>query len=178
MPNSKGALTPSEWECLDGTLYVDKNGTPYLVFCHEHTQIKDGTICFARLNEALDSTVGEITTLFCASSCKWVDPIDNDHFVTDGPFVYRSKSGELYMIWSSFIKGDYAELAIKFKNGKLGTEFEHLEPLLDDDGGHGMIFSDGKRLYFTYHTPNINGLEHPEFCLLSEGDNGISIIKN
>ena len=47
VPHSAGALTPSEWECLDGTLYVDDAGAPYLVFCHEHTQIKDGTVCVA-----------------------------------------------------------------------------------------------------------------------------------
>ena len=49
-PHSKDAVTPEEWECLDGTLYISENGTPYLVFCHEHTQIIDGpagTVLFA-----------------------------------------------------------------------------------------------------------------------------------
>ena len=41
-PHSDGAVTPDGWECLDGTLYVE-NGVPYLVFCHEHTQILNGT---------------------------------------------------------------------------------------------------------------------------------------
>ena len=38
-PHGDRVLTPAEWECLDGTLYVSPEGTPYLVFCHEHTQI-------------------------------------------------------------------------------------------------------------------------------------------
>jgi hypothetical protein len=181
VPHSKGALTPKEWECLDGTLYIDEAGVPYLIFCHEHTQIHDGTICYARLNDTLDAIEGDVLTLFCASSCGWVDPLrladGRDHFVTDGPFMYRSQAGELFMIWSSFIKGNYAELAVKFKNGKLGTDFEHVKPLLDNDGGHGMIFRDDERTYFTYHTPNTSGLEHPEFCLFVDDGNHIHIKK-
>ena len=168
VPHSKGALTPNEWECLDGTLYVDELGVPYLVFCHEHTQILDGTICYARLNEDLDALDGEVVTMFCASSVPNVTPIKQTHYVTDGPFMYRSKTGELFMIWSSFIKGNYAEFAVKFKEGRLGTDFEHMEPLLDSDGGHGMIFSDGKHTYFTYHTPNKSLSERPEFCMIED----------
>ena len=177
-PLSKGALTPDGWECLDGTLYVDEYDVPYLVFCHEHTQIKDGTICYVRLSETLDAPVGEVTTLFCASSCRFVDPLLVDHFVTDGPFMYRSKTGELFMIWSSFIKGNYAEMVVKFKDGRLCTEFEHLTPMLDSDGGHGMIFSDNENTYFTYHSPNRSGFEHPKFCLLEDTGDSIQIKTN
>lgn len=176
-PHSQGALTPDGWECLDGTLYVDRKGVPYLVFCHEHTQICDGTVCYARLSESLDETVGETVTLFCASSCQYTDPIKGDHFVTDGPFMYRSGTGELFMIWSSFISGNYAELVVRFKGGELGCDFEHMEPLLDSDGGHGMIFSDGAKTYFTYHTPNKSLLERPEFCPVEDLGDRISINK-
>jgi hypothetical protein len=175
VPCSKGALTPNEWECLDGTLHVDEAGAPYLVFCHEHTQIKDGTICYARLKEDLDATVGEVVTLFCASSYELVDPVKTDHYVTDGPFMYRSKTGDLFMIWSSFIKGKYAEFVLRFKDGKLGTEFEHQKPLLMNDSGHGMIFSDGKNTYFTYHTPNKSLFERPEFCLFEDNGDTVTI---
>ena len=175
VPCSNGALTPNEWECLDGTLHVDEAGAPYLVFCHEHTQIKDGTICYARLNEDLDATAGEVVTLFCASSYEFVDPVKTDHYVTDGPFMYRSKTSDLFMIWSSFIKGKYAEFVLRFKDGKLGTEFEHLKPLLMNDGGHGMIFSDGKNTYFTYHTPNKSLFERPEFCFFEDNGDTVTI---
>ena len=176
IPNSNGALTPNDWECLDGTLYIDESGTPYLIFCHEHMQIVDGTICCVKLNESLDSSCGDVATMFSASSCEYTDPIGNEnHFVTDGPFMYRSKTGELFMIWSSFIKGKYAELAVKFRDGKLGLEFEHMKPLIDSDGGHGMIFSDGENTYFTYHTPNTKGREHPEFCMIEDNGCFISI---
>ena len=175
VPHSKGALTPTDWECLDGTLYVDENGTPYLVFCHEHTQIIDGTICYVELTDTLDEANGEAVTLFCASSYPTVGPVQGDHYVTDGPYMYRSKTGELFMLWSSFINRKYAELVVKFKNGRLGTEFEHLAPLLDDDGGHGMVFSDGEQTYFTYHTPNKSLLERPRFCILHDCGDTIHI---
>ena len=176
-PNSNGAVTPHEWECLDGTLYIE-DGVPYLVFCHEHTQIIDGTVCYARLSEGLDSLVGEVVTMFSASSVDRVCAIEDGHFVTDGPFMYRSRTDELFMIWSSFIGGRYAELAVKFKNKKLGLEFEHIAPLIDDDGGHGMIFSDDNGLYFTYHVPNTNTLERPEFYPIEDLGDSLRLISS
>ena len=77
----EGALTPNDWECLDGTLYIDESGVPYLIFCHEHGQIVDGTICYAKLTESLDALEGDVVTMFCASSCDHVDPIGNEMFV-------------------------------------------------------------------------------------------------
>lgn len=173
-PHSNGALTPYEWECLDGTLYVDESDTPYLIFCHEHTQITNGTVCYVRLNKELNASVGEAVTMFSALETGQVDAIDNGHYVTDGPFTYRSRTGELFMIWSSFINGNYAELVVKFKDGKLGLDFEYDKPLIDNDGGHGMIFSDEKNTYFTYHTPNRTLYERPEFCKIE--DLGDSIV--
>ncbi len=72
------------------------------------------------------------------------------------------------MLWSSIIKGKYAECLLKFTDGKPGLSLEHMTPLVDDDGGHGMIFSDGKQRYLTYHTPNKSGLEHPVFRVLKD----------
>jgi hypothetical protein len=96
---------------------------------------------------------------------------DGDHYVTDGPYMYRSAGDELFMIWSSFIKGAYVELAVKFDNGDLSTDFVHMPPLYTKDGGHGMLFrtTDG-RLFFTFHSPNASGHEHP--CFLEIEDRG------
>ena len=38
-------VTPEGWHCLDGTLYVDRKGAPWLIFCHEWLQVGDGQIC-------------------------------------------------------------------------------------------------------------------------------------
>lgn len=170
VPHSHGAVTPTEWECLDGTLYVE-NGKPYLVFCHEHTQILDGTICYVPLNTDLTATDGDVKVLFCASSPYYADkPEEGKHFITDGPFLYRTKTGVLLMLWSTFIQGKYAECLVRFQNGITGG-FEHLAPLSAEDGGHGMIFKAGESLFLTLHSPNQTGAERPQFLpLIDKGD--------
>lgn len=177
VPHSKGAVTPQDCECLDGTLYVDKSGVPYIVYCHEHSQIIDGTICYARLSDDLSERVGEPITIFAASSHPLVTPYDSSgHLVTDGPFMFRSKSGELLMLWSSFVKGEYAEMVARFEGGELGTRFTHLPPLIDNDGGHGMLFQKDDTLYLTLHSPNKTTLERPVFIKLEDDGDRLSIL--
>jgi len=171
VPHGEKQLTPDEWECLDGTLYVSLEGIPYLVFCHEHTQITDGTICYIRLSEDLTHSVGEAVTMFKASESGWAEGIPyggGTNYVTYGPFMYRTETGELIMIWSSFIGGRYVVLPVKFKDGKLGMNFEHQAPIITEDGGHGMIFRDDEQLYLTFHSPNASGSEHPFFVKLAD----------
>ena len=92
VPHSDGAVTPKDWMSLDGTLYVSKENKPYIVFCHEHVQILDGTICYAELTQDLKAIMGEIITLFSASEPSWADDFEEGkHFITDGPFLYRTK---------------------------------------------------------------------------------------
>ena len=173
--HSNGALTPYEWEALDGTLYIE-DGTPYLVFCHEHTQIIDGTVCYIELSEDLKRAVGEPVTLFSGSSPYWADKKpQGEHYITDGPFMYRTANGTLLMIWSTFIKGKYAECVVRFTHGSIKGELEHLAPIIDDDGGHGMIFNVEDRIYLTFHTPNQTNYERPKFIELV--DNGSTIEK-
>ena len=80
------------------------------------------------------------------------------------------------MIWSSFMRGNYAEYVVKFKDGKLGRDFEHMAPLDTSDGGHGMIFGglDG-RLYFTFHAPNQSLWERPHFVELEDMGDRIAV---
>ena len=176
-PHSKGVVTPEDWECLDGTLYIDKNGKPYIVFCHEHTQIIDGTICYAPLSDDLKEIAGEAVTMFKASEPYWADEQKgNEHRITDGPFMYRTKNDTLLMLWSTYIKGKYAECLVRFEDGELGMNFTHLPPLIDNDGGHGMIFKSEDKLFLTYHSPNTSGFEHPCFIEIKDNGDDVSII--
>ena len=98
----------------------------------------DGTICAVELSEDLKRPVGEPELLFRASESGVAEAIPfggGRNYVTDGPFMIRSKTGELFMIWSSFIGGRYVELAVRFADGTLGKKFEHLAPLYTEDGG-------------------------------------------
>ncbi|MBO5373840.1 MAG: family 43 glycosylhydrolase [Clostridia bacterium] len=161
--HSNGALTPSEWDCLDGTLYVE-NETPYMIFCHEWTQIKNGTICALELSRDLKRAIGEPIYLFSAGDASWrYDIRDNGSYVTDGPFAVR-RDKELALIWSSFYKDEYCQAVAHSSNGKIDGKWTIDDKLLfERNGGHGMIFSDNGKNYFVFHTPNDTPNERP--CL-------------
>ena len=142
--HSDGPVTPRDWECLDGTLYVE-DGTPYMVFCHEWLQVKDGEMCAIQLTADLSAPVGEPILLFRASEPAWALK-ERPTFVTDGPFMYRTASGRLMMIWSSFGDGRYLVLVAISEGGILGP-WKHVGSRFDFDGGHAMVFEtlDGER---------------------------------
>ncbi|MCR5782552.1 MAG: glycoside hydrolase, partial [Clostridia bacterium] len=157
--------------------YVE-DGTPYIVFCHEHTQIIDGTICYMPLTDDLRAPAGEPVLLFAASEPFYVkQPLGDGHYVTDGPFMFRSKTGELFMIWSTFPEGAYAECLVKFEGGSIRNGFEHLPPLIKDDGGHGMIFRARDKLFLTFHSPNRSGYERPHFVEVEDSGDMLRIRK-
>lgn len=169
LPHSDGAVTPRDWECLDGTLHIEPNGTPYMVFCHEWLQVTDGEMCAIRLSDDLKTAIGEPILLFKASEPSWV-PGGMKTFVTDGPFMYRTAAGRLIMMWSSCAKDGYCEALSYSDNGSIFGKWSHDDRLLfSKDGGHGMIFKklDGK-LAFTCHMPNKHPFERPHFTGISE----------
>ena len=164
--HSNGAVTPKEWSCLDGTLYIE-NDTPYIVFCHEWTQINNGTMCALQLTPDLKEAVGEAIHLWSAADPSWAYDIKDGKgcYVTDGPFLIKKENGELICIWSSFSKGEYVEAISRSDNGSIMGKWTIDNKLLyEKDGGHGMIFTDldGKSR-FTYHYPNNTPNERPYF---------------
>ncbi|MCL1996790.1 MAG: glycoside hydrolase family 43 protein [Defluviitaleaceae bacterium] len=167
--HSPKPITPPDWECLDGTLYIDKKGVPHMVFCHEWVQIKDGTVSAVQLSEDLKQPVGKPWDLFCASQPKWADK-NADRYVTDGPCFYRTKTGELLLFWSSLKDNQYVQAVAKSSNGDIDGDWENFDELLyDTDGGHGMAFKSKEgQLYFTLHAPNINYQEHPVFLKIED----------
>lgn len=162
VPNTDKPITPADWECLDGTLYIDKAGEPYMVFCHEWVQIHNGEMCAVKLSRDLKEPIGDPILLFRASEPVWSRK-DTEDFVTDGPFMYRTSDGRLLMIWSSFNSNGYVEAVAYSDNGEITGKWNHCDkPLFEKDGGHGMIFDgfDGEK-YFVCHAPNISPDERP-----------------
>lgn len=159
VPLTDEPVTPRDWECLDGTLWLE-NGRPYMVFCHEWLQVGDGEICAMPLSDDLTRAVGAPVVLFRASAPEWVRPVRaKTDFVTDGPFLYRTVTGELLMLWSTFGEGGYAETVARSSDGTLhGTWIQEKTPLMAENGGHGMLFTafDGT-LYLVLHAPNSPG---------------------
>ena len=176
--HSDGPVTPKEWECLDGTLYVESDGKPYMVFCHEWVQIQDGEMCAVELTEDLSASVGEPIVLFKASEPVWATGLNGDrkgNYVTDGPFLYRTQDGTLLMIWSSFAQGGYCEGIAYSDKGSITGNWIHDERLLfEADGGHGMIFTtlEGE-LKFICHQPNKCPEERPHMVSLKDIGNTI-----
>lgn len=182
VPISDGPMTPSDWSCLDGTLFVDENNDPWFVFCHEWTQIADGTMCATRLTDDLSATIGEPELIFPASDAKWVhslNPDEDGHYVTDGPFFHRLENGTLIMLWSSFIdKLGYVQTYAVSQSGTLkGPWIQQEDPLYKKDGGHGMIFRSFEgQLYLILHQPNGRPFERPRILPIKETENGIAFI--
>ena len=176
VPTSNDAITPRDWQCLDGTLYIDKNGDPYIVFCHEWVQVKDGEMCAMKLSADLSSPAGEPFVLFKASEPFWADKSRKD-FITDGPFMYRTQGGKLLMIWSSINEKGYVQAVSSSDNGEIDGNWRHEELLFDENGGHGMIFEDySGSLHLILHSPNNHPLERPVLFDLTEENDCLHII--
>ena len=156
--------TPMGQMCLDGTLWVE-NGIPYMIYCHEWVEMMDGTMELVQLKDDLSGTVGHPIRLFCASAAEWSSGSARSDgqrtYVTDGCFLYRTRTGKLLMIWSSFKNGDYAIGIAESATGKvIGPWRQQKEPLFEKDGGHGMIFKTFEGdLHLVLHSPNGGGLE-------------------
>ena len=179
-PVSEGPVTPRDWECLDGTLFVDANDQPWIVFCHEWVQVGDGEICALRLSDDLTSAVGQPHLLFRASEAPWAQEINSKGrigYVTDGPFLHRLASGELIMLWSSFGAGGYTVGIARSASGDILGPWQQMpEPLYAGDGGHCMVFRtfDGQ-LWLAFHRPNQTPDERSQFVPLRENESTLAL---
>lgn len=176
VPFTDDALTPRDWQSLDGTFYVDKNGEPYMVFCHEWVQVKDGQICAMKLTKDLSAPAGEPFVLFTASQPDWADKT-RETFITDGPFMYRTECGRLLMIWSTFTQSGYVQAVAYSDNGEIDGKWLNEKLLFEENGGHGMIFEafDGKK-YLILHSPNENPYERPVLLEIAEENGNLKLV--
>jgi arabinan endo-1,5-alpha-L-arabinosidase len=180
LPISDGPVTPRDWECLDGTLFVDVNDQPWMVFCHEWVQVGDGEICALRLSDDLEAAIEQPHLLFRASEASWAQVInskDRKGYVTDGPSLHRLSNGELIMLWSGFSMGGYTVGVARSTSGEILGPWQQVpEPLYAGDGGHCMVFRtfDGQ-LRLAFHRPNQSPDERPQFVPLRENESSVEI---
>ena len=186
-PLTDGPITPPDWECLDGTLYVNRRGNPWIVFCHEWVQVHNGAIYAMPLSPDLKRPVGRPFFLFNATEGPWVRrpewPEEGSQYrfptyVTDGPFLHRLAGGALLMLWSSIGVSGYAMGVARSQGGEItGPWIQEPEPLWAKDGGHGMIFRTfDARLMLTFHSPNNSPAERPRFVEIEEVGDAIRIM--
>jgi len=177
VPLTDGPVTPAEWECLDGTLYVE-SGRPWIIFCHEWVQVEDGEIWAMPLSADLIRAAGEPELLLRASQAPWVSSFrSSGNYVTDGPFLWRTASGALLLLWSSFVGGgQYAQGICRSESGTVHGPWQHDPiPLYADDGGHGMLLRTlSGEVILTLHRPNAS--PHERAVLLPVREIGSHLI--
>lgn len=187
-PISEEPITPTDWECLDGTLYIDAGGDPWMVFCQEWLQVHNGKMWAMRLSDDLTAAEGRPYFLFSASEAPWKRkqawPIGGERpmptYVTDGPWLFSHSDGSLLMLWSSMGKQGYVMGVARSEMGDIVGPWEQLpDPLWVKDGGHGMIFETflGEKM-LTFHQPNQHPLERAMFFPIEECGVGIRCIQN
>lgn len=168
-PVKNGPVTPADWMCLDGTLWVE-DGVPWMVFCHEWCQTGNGRMMAAPMNADLSAFTAEPIELFRAAD------LPGASHVTDGPFLIQSPECGLRMIWSNFLKGSgYCVIQCTSATGKVAGPWRDHTPLYRRDGGHGMLFRtfDGK-LMLSLHQPNRSPDERAKFYPIGISREGLS----
>ncbi len=157
--HSEGHVTPEDWDAIDGSLYVDKEGQPWMIFVHEWVSTDDGVgrMACAKLSKDLKGFISEPIELFRATDAPWADWV-----ITDGCWIYTCQDESLIMIWSNWDKNGYCIGMAKSASGEITGPWEQMEERLfskeslgDYDGGHGMIFADyDGKLWLSLHSPN------------------------
>jgi hypothetical protein len=178
-------LGPEDWDIIDGTLYQE-DGTNYMVFVHEWTQLIDGTMDFMPLSADLSHRTAEPTTIFRASEAPWSKEMNSigeatfglkmPGWVTDGPEMFRTKTGKLGMLWSSWGEHRYAQGIAYSTSGKLiGPWVQEKNAFKGDNSGHGMLFMtfEGKLLFIIHHSEG-SGPRKPE--LWEADDSGDKLV--
>lgn len=164
-PMKDSIYLPADKPTLDGTFWIDKDGKPYMVYCYEWLQNWNGTIEKIELKPDLSGTIGEGKILFRASDSPWSREKDENgkdrpNKVTDGPYLFRTATGRLGMIWTSWVYNVYTQGVAYSESGTLdGPWVQEKEPITPPNFGHGMLFRslDGKLLMSVHSHKNNNG---------------------
>ncbi len=159
VPMNDPLYLPADKPTLDGTFWVDKDGKPYMVYCYEWLQNWNGTIEKIELKPDLSGPVGEGKLLFRASESPWSKERDEagntvPNKVTDGPWLFHTKTGKLGMLWTSWVFNVYAQGVAYSESGTLDGPWIHENELVTPpDYGHGMMFRNFKgKLLMSVHS--------------------------
>jgi GH43 family beta-xylosidase len=181
--NANGELghsTPDDIYTIDATLYVDRDGQPWMVYSKEWMTVDApaGSFYAAKLSEDLSQFISEPQLVFEAT----LSPEDKSwksNGCMDGEYFYRAKDGTLYMLWSPSVASGYSVAVARSESGELDGPWVAESDLLfakdldgGADGGHGSLFTDEHgQLWLVVHSPNSGAPERPTFIPLIEKDN-------
>ncbi len=193
IPLKNGPLTPEGQSCIDGTLYVDDSGVPYIVYSHDwpDNYIKEksayvGEICAAQVDEDLVNIVGEPFRLFASdeSPISYKTPHNiiykdekTKRYGSDGPWIEKLSTGGLFLAWSPYLENNYVVLPVISESGDIRGPWKHLdEPFFADNGGHAMFFRDfDGSLKMALHAPEAPPMERMHIFNIEEKDGTLAI---
>lgn len=165
VPMEDETYLPADIPTLDGTFWVDTDGKPYMIYCEEWLVNWNGTMEKIELKPDLSGTTGKRKIMFFAYDSPWSkDKQPNGRIVpnkvTDGPYLFKTQTGKLGMIWTSWALSDYTQGVAYSESGTLdGPWIQENEPITPPNFGHGMLFRtfEGKLLMSVHSHKNING---------------------
>ena len=124
----------------------------------------DGTMAYMPLSKDLTHRLADPTTIFRASEAAWSKEMNSigeatfgmrmPGWVTDGPQMFRTETGRLGMLWSSWGDNRYANGIAWSESGSIkGPWIQEEVSFKGDNSGHGMIFKtfEGQLLYSVHH---------------------------
>lgn len=171
-PMQDPTYVPANKPTLDATLWIEK-GKPYMIYCHEWLQNLNGTVEMVELKPDLSGSRSTETILFRAFDSPWSREKDaagkeGPHKVTDGPFVFKTKSGRLGMIWTSWVHDVYTQGVAYSSTGLLkGPWIQEKDPITPPNFGHGMLFKSfkGEDLMVLHSHKEVGGryMRYPRF---------------
>ncbi len=180
-------ITSPEYFSLDGTLYIDKKGDPWMVYSREHISVHDGQMRAVRLTPDLTAPVdGTDILLFKASSAPfaahWNNNDGSTSYLTDGPQMLRLASGDLVMAWSTNnylpkpVGWGYCVAVARSTSGEIQGPWVQEGILYNGFAGHGQIFRHPKLgLVLSVHQPNRGGTPYPLFLHVYEKDGKLTM---
>jgi beta-xylosidase len=187
VPMKDSIYLPANKPTLDATFWVDKDGKPYMIYCHEWLQNWNGTVEKIELKPDLSGTIGEGKILFRASDSPWSREKDEQgkdkpNKVTDGPYVFRTQTGKLGMLWTSWVYDVYTQGVAYSRSGTLdGPWVQEKEPVTPPNFGHGMLFRtfEGKLLMAIHSHKNVNGryIRIPHLFEVDDSGDKIVVVK-
>jgi hypothetical protein len=199
LPWSEGPVTPHDLPCLDGTLYVDENQVPWIVYSRgaegvigRLEPLADGEMYARQLSADLREPAGEPVLLFKSSAAAWSKPmrlpggmkpppelnLADDPMFTDGAYLFKNASGQLQMLWSSFGDSGYAMGVATSESGNvLGPWIQNAEPVWPVNGGHGMLLRTSMGSDFlVFHWPNQTPDERAKLAPVLVSDTGLELL--
>lgn len=162
---------------LDGTLWLDKDSIPYMVYSYEWVQNKFGVMEAIRLTDDLSAPASDYFELFDAKAGIW----SKKNSVIDGPFMFKTKTGRLGILWSSWVKKQYAQGVAYSESSTLdGPWIQEEETITPLGYGHGMMFNtfDGKLLLLCHgwYDTKSNSTRYPVLFEMDDSGDKLKLI--